>query len=108
MVGNPRSKAKLRDETAIDPFTPDEIRLICAACDGQLRNLAQLGFWTGVRASELFAPRWPGVDWRRGLVRVQRARVRGETKTTKTAAGLRDVKAVAAGARGAAGATNPY
>src|SRR5881396_488676 len=30
----PEIKAKLRDETAIDPFTPDEIRLICAACDG--------------------------------------------------------------------------
>src|ERR1700682_2820469 len=82
-------KAKLRDETAIDPFTPDEIRLICAACDGQLRNLVQFGFWTGVRTSELFALRWPDVDWRRGLVRVQRARVRGETKTTKTAAGVR-------------------
>ena len=88
----PEIKAKLRDETAIDPFTPDEIRLICAACDGQLRNLVQFGFWTGVRTSELFALRWPDVDWRRGLVRVQRARVRGETKTTKTAAGVRDVK----------------
>ena len=85
-------KAKLRDETAIDPFTPDEIRLICAACDGQLRNLVQFGFWTGVRTSELFALRWPDVDWRHGSVRVQRARVRGEIKTTKTAAGVRDVK----------------
>jgi Arm DNA-binding domain/Phage integrase, N-terminal SAM-like domain len=59
----PEIKARLRDETAIDPFAPDEIRLIRAACDGQLRNLVQFGFWTGVRTSELFALRWPDVDW---------------------------------------------
>ncbi len=88
----PEIKPKLRDETAIDPFTPDEIQLICAACDGQLRNLVQFGFWTGVRTIEIFALRWSDVDWQRAVVRVQRARVRGETKVTKTVAGVRDVK----------------
>jgi integrase len=58
----PEIKAKLRDETAIDPFTPDEIRLICTACDGQVRNVVQFGFWTRVRTSELFALRWSDVD----------------------------------------------
>lgn len=75
-----------------DPLTPDEAATVLAALPGgQVRNLYRFALWTGMRPSELIALEWGDVDLRSGVVRVRRARVRGEVKATKTAAGRRDV-----------------
>lgn len=76
----------------IDPFTPAEVAKILAAVDGQVRNLFQFAFWSGLRTSELIALRWQDVDFTRGIVSVRQARVAGELKGPKTKAGRRDVK----------------
>ncbi|OSM06765.1 putative phage integrase [Magnetofaba australis IT-1] len=80
-----------------DPFAPDEQESILAALAGtaQARNLIQFAFWTGLRTSELLAVEWGDVDWKRGVVRIRRANVRGDVKTPKTRAGMRDVKLLA-------------
>jgi integrase len=75
-----------------DPFTMVEIRAILGACTKpQHRALFQFAFATGLRTSELIALRWEDVDWEKRVVHVRRAKVRGEIKTTKTAAGRRTV-----------------
>jgi integrase len=96
---SPLDRVKLRkvlsrdaydSEPAADPFGPDEIRAILSACDGQLRNVWQFAFATGMRPSEYMALRWESVDLVAGTVKVERARVVSVTKDeTKTRAGKR-------------------
>jgi integrase len=74
------------------PFAPDEVTAILAHCDGQIRNIFEFAFWTGLRTSELIALEWGDVDWRKGCVFVRRASVAKKTKSTKTKSGERAVK----------------
>jgi integrase len=75
-----------------DPFTVVEIRAILGACaEPQHRALFQFAFATGLRTSELIALVWDDVDAEKRLLHVRRARVRGDIKTPKTAAGRRTV-----------------
>ncbi len=79
----------------IDPFSAEEQTAILTACrDPQHRNLLQFAFWSGLRTSELVALEWGDVDWRRGLVRVSRAKTQAgdAAEGTKTRRGTRDVK----------------
>ncbi|RON17900.1 site-specific integrase [Pseudomonas brassicacearum] len=87
-----REKPKTEDE--IDPFSPEEQRLILAGTDGQYRNLLQFAIWTGLRTSELIAVEWGDVDWLRGEIRISRGLTRAakEAELPKTAAGIRSVK----------------
>jgi integrase len=78
-----------------DPFSLTEIRAILAHAEGQVRNLFQFAFWTGLRTSELIALHWLDVNFDGGIVRVRRASVGKITKGPKTAAGERDVKLLA-------------
>ena len=75
-----------------DPFTPTERIKILAAMSGQIRNIFEFAFWTGLRTSELIALEWGDVDLERGVVRVRRAYVLKRTKSTKTKSGEREVK----------------
>lgn len=78
----------------VDPFTPAEQTAILGQLDGQARNLIQFAFWTGLRTSELVALEWGDVDWKRGVVRVSRAKTQAaeDHEDTKTRAGRREVK----------------
>jgi len=76
-----------------DPFTQDERDRLLAWTDVHRRDwwgYFALAFGTGMRTSELIAAKWSSVDVARGTLRVQEARVRRETKGTKTAV-VRDV-----------------
>jgi integrase len=79
----------------VDPFTLDEQIAIQDACrDPQHQNLFDFAFWSGLRTSELVALEWGDIDWRRGIVRVSRAKTQAahEAEGTKTRRGTRDVK----------------
>ncbi|WP_249044019.1 tyrosine-type recombinase/integrase [Burkholderia stagnalis] len=53
---------------------------------GQVHNLIDLWFWTGLRTSEIFGLQWLNVDLPSGTILVAEALVRGEHKDcTKTA-----------------------
>jgi integrase len=94
----------------VDPFTADEQEAILLACsEPQHRNLFQFAFWTGLRTSELCALEWGDIDFRRGIVRVSRAKtqVADEAEGTKTRRGTRDVKLLPA-AIAALSAQKPY
>lgn len=101
--GNPLDKIKVsklvsrhqaRTDYMVDPFTEDEIKTVLEIAfeyDPRIRNLLQFAFYSGLRTSELFGLMWGDVDWRNGVIRVQRAVVERKLKETKTKAGTRDV-----------------
>lgn len=73
-----------------DPFTTEERELIIAKVaerhPGQVANMVEFWFWTGMRTSEIFGLSWRNVDLNSGTVLVAETVVRGEAKgSTKTA-----------------------
>jgi integrase len=71
-----------------DPFTLDEADLIVADMaahyDPQIANYFETAFSTGMRPSELILVGWPDYDAHRRRLRINKARVAYEEKTTKT------------------------
>lgn len=88
------NRHQARTNYEVDPFTEDEIKAVLQLAfeyDPRIRNLLQFAFYSGLRTSELFGLMWGDVDWRHGVIRVQRAVVERKLKETKTKAGTRDV-----------------
>ncbi|MFT3975747.1 MAG: tyrosine-type recombinase/integrase [Sphingomonas bacterium] len=71
-----------------DPFSREEMEAILTHLrdchPSQAWHWYDFAFATGMRPSEQIAVTWEDVDWDTGAIRVQRARVRGEVKSTKT------------------------
>ncbi|MCJ8295498.1 MAG: site-specific integrase [Colwellia sp.] len=72
-----------------EPFTADEREKILDQMTGQVRNLYEFAFWTGLRTSELLALRKCDLDLDRKVIFVRKALVHGREKGTKTKAGER-------------------
>lgn len=84
-----------RSRDIVDPFTPDEQQAIVDKCPSQMANLVRFALWSGLRTSELIALDWADIDFRRGVIIVDKAltqAAKGEVEGTKTAAGRREVK----------------
>lgn len=83
-----------KTEDDIDPFSPDEQQAILAVAPAELRNMWQFMLWTGLRTSEMVALNWGDVDFRRGVVVINKALTNAadEPEDTKTRAGRRSVK----------------
>lgn len=84
-------KEATKSDFVVDPFDKKEINLILEKAEGQIKNLYQFAFFTGLRPSELIGLRWSDVDWAHGCVRVEETIVDKQTKGPKTVAGYRDV-----------------
>lgn len=71
-----------------DPFSRDEMERILEGFSLQnnetMRNYFEFAFTTGLRTSEIIALRWRDVDFVGRVVHVRQARVRNQTKATKT------------------------
>lgn len=72
-----------------DPFSRDESDKIIAKFTerhaGQVANMVEFWFWTGMRTSEIFGLQWSNVDLASGSMLVAEAVVRGKRKdSTKT------------------------
>lgn len=81
------------DEYEVDPFTPDEIRIIYLHCKYlQWKTTFQFAFNTGVRPSELCALKWADIDFQKRTAFVQNAIVEGIFKGTKTKSGTRKIE----------------
>ena len=68
-----------------DPFTEDEINILLDAMDGQIRNLFQFAFYTGLRTNELAGLTWKKIDFVNREVLVDEGLVEGEMGKLKTA-----------------------
>ncbi|MFT5760451.1 MAG: integrase [Alteromonadaceae bacterium] len=72
-----------------EPFNANEREKILAQMSGQVRNLYEFAFWTGLRASELLALRKCDIDLKREVIFIRKALVHGREKGTKTKSGER-------------------
>lgn len=72
-----------------EPFNTEERELILAKMSGQVKNLYEFAFWTGLRTSELLALRKCDVDLERKVIFVRKALVHGREKETKTRSSAR-------------------
>ena len=75
----------------VEPFNEAEKELIINNATGQVKNLIQFGFWTGLRTSELIALKWSDVDLENGLIHIKQAKVLRVVKGPKSKAGIRTV-----------------
>ena len=78
-----------RSSYDINPFSMDEKQLIIDTATGQLKNLIQFGFWSGLRTTEPIALKWSDINFNDKAANVSRAKVCNVEKTTKTKAGTR-------------------
>ncbi|MBP9742342.1 MAG: site-specific integrase [Burkholderiales bacterium] len=78
-----------KSEFEINPFTEPEKDVILGNIKGQLKNLIQFGFWSGLRTSELIALKWADVDLERRVANIHQAKVHNVEKGTKTKSGVR-------------------
>jgi integrase len=72
-----------------EPFNASEREKILEQMSGQVRNLYEFAFWTGLRTSELLALRKCDIDLKREVIFVRKALVHGREKGTKTKSGER-------------------
>jgi integrase len=89
-----RLKGMRRVESKIDPFNDGEIVTLCDAARLQsdaLANMIVFGFHSGLRLGELFALLWEDIDFRHGIVHVDKAVAEGVLGAPKTAKSIRDV-----------------
>lgn len=92
---NPASRlrnAKVQ-KTEPDPLTLDELETVLTWMEREpgWRSYFEFAFFSGLRTSELIALEWGDLDLPSKTIRVQRARVRGKIKGTKTSQ-IRDVE----------------
>jgi integrase len=89
--GNPIDRVKrfkhIKKEP--EPFNAVEREKILAQMTGQVRNLYEFAFWTGLRTSELLALRKCDIDLDRKVIFVRKALVHGREKETKTRSSTR-------------------
>lgn len=72
-----------------EPFNTNERDKILAQMTGQVRNLYEFAFFTGLRTSELLALRRCDIDLDRKVIFVRKALVHGREKETKTRSSAR-------------------
>ena len=80
-----------QSEFEAEPFNASEIEIIINTAQGQIKNLLQFGFWSGLRTSELIALKWSDIDFKRNVANIQRAKVCNIEKSTKTKSGIRSL-----------------
>jgi integrase len=72
-----------------DPFSREEVESIIAEAarvyEGNVHNMIETWFWTGLRTSEILGLDWPNIDFASGQMLIASAFVQGEQKDrTKT------------------------
>ncbi|MDQ5921165.1 MAG: hypothetical protein QG673_1221 [Pseudomonadota bacterium] len=80
-----------KSEFEVNPLTETEKQAVLNAADGQIKNLFQFGFWSGLRTSELIALKWADIDLKRKIANIHQAKVCNVEKCTKTKSGIRDL-----------------
>lgn len=75
-------------ETAIDPFSLDEVELLIKNAEGWFKNMLSVLFYTGMRHGELAGLKWEDIDFQNNQIYIRRAKKRdnrlGPTKTGKS------------------------
>jgi integrase len=78
----------------IHPLSIDEVHRFLEVVKPQYKNFFVVAFFTGMRSGEMAFLRWEHVDFRLGVIKVRKTRVRGKEGRPKTPASIRDIKMV--------------
>ncbi|MCE3269027.1 MAG: hypothetical protein K0R49_1279 [Burkholderiales bacterium] len=82
--------ASKKSEFNAEPFNDNEKQTIIDAASGQIKNLIQFGFWSGLRTSELIALKWADINFEEETASIHDTKVCNvERNKTKTKAGKR-------------------
>jgi integrase len=72
------------DESEIDPFNAEEIKIMVDNFRGYLGYFVYLMVFTGMRPSEILALEWKDIDFKKKRISVYKAVVKGEVSRPKT------------------------
>jgi len=76
----------------IYPLSFDEIHRFLDAVKPEYKDFFTVAFFTGMRFGEMAALKWKDVDFKLGVIKVRKTRVRGEEGRPKTKGSIRDIK----------------
>jgi len=75
----------------IEPFTLDEVMLLCEEIRRDYQNYLITRFFTGMRSGEIDGLKWKYVDFERNIIMVREAVVDRQEETPKTNSSYRDI-----------------
>jgi len=75
----------------IQPFTLDEVMLLCREIRRDYQNYLIVRFFTGMRSGEIDGLKWKYVDFDRGIIAIREAVVMRQEDTPKTQTSYRDI-----------------
>lgn len=75
----------------IQPFTLDEVMLLCREIRRDYQNYLITRFFTGMRSGEIDGLKWKYVDFERGFIAIRETVVYQEEDTPKTQSSYRDI-----------------
>ncbi len=75
----------------INPFKPQERKLISINSVGEVRNLVQFCFYSGLRIGEVLALKWDKVNLDKRKIKVEFTMVRGKMSKPKTKNSIREL-----------------
>ncbi|MCE3269026.1 MAG: integrase [Burkholderiales bacterium] len=74
-----------------DPFNEIEQQMIIDTATGQLRNIIQFGFWSGLNINELIALKWADVDFKENVAYICRVKLFGEEREPNLKSQIRTI-----------------
>lgn len=84
-------KPNLKSEYLIQPFNLLEIQKLIQNAPPRLKNIIAVMFYSGMRIGELIALRWSDIDFKRGLISINKTRNKGVEQPPKTKSSIRDI-----------------
>ena len=90
---NPASNIKLPKHKPLQmqPFKPDEVRILISHSNGWFQNMIALAFYTGMRQGEIIALTISDIDFESMTINVDKRIAQGEIDTPKTESSVRKV-----------------
>ncbi len=79
----------------VEPFTKQERRQILGYAEGQLRNLIQFGFYSGLRVGEIIALQWSDFNQDKKMLQINNTLIKGTLHKPKTVSSVREIKLLA-------------
>ena len=76
----------------INPFSLDEVMLLCREIRKDYQNYLLVRFFTGMRTGEIDGLLWKYVDFEHGVLSIREAVVMGRAETPKTRSSYRDIQ----------------
>lgn len=93
IVTNPADNIKLPKHKPLQmqPFAPDEVKMLISNADGWFKNMVALAFYTGMRQGEMIALTISDIDFESMTINIDKRIAQGIIDTPKTESSIRKV-----------------